>query len=90
MDLAFYIKIVPFFISALLGIVIIPNMRLIGTEKKRFLPQKGDNAEDSLMIGGITFFPIILIALCISVSLPYLFGLTELRTKVEPSAMRIM
>ena len=90
MDFSFIIKITPFFISALLGMIIIPNMRLIGTEKKRFLPQKGDNAEDSLMIGGITFFPIILIALCISVSLPYLFGLTELRSKVEPSAMRIM
>ena len=90
MDLAFFIEIIPFFISALLGLVIIPNMRLAGTEKKRFLPQKGDKTEDSLMIGGITFFPIILIALCISVSLPYLLGLMELRTKVEPSAMRIM
>lgn len=90
MNYEFLIKITPFFISLLLGLIIIPNMRLIGTEKKRFLPQKGDKAENSLMIGGITFFPIILISLCISVSLPYLLGLTELRTQVEPSAMRIM
>ena len=90
MNLEFLIKITPFFISLLIGIIVIPNMRLAGTEKKRFLPQKGDKAEDSLMIGGITFFPIILIALCISVSLPYLLGLMELRSKVEPSAMRIM
>jgi len=90
MNLEFIIKITPFFISLLLGLIIIPNMRLAGTEKKRFLPQKAEQDENKLMIGGITFFPIILIALCISVSLPYLLGMSELRAKVEPSAMRIM
>lgn len=90
MNYEFLIKFTPFIISLLLGLVIIPNMRLMGSEKKRFLPQKGDKKEDGIMIGGITFFPIILIALCISVSLPYLLGLTDLRTKVEPAAMRIM
>ena len=90
MDYEFIIKITPFFISLLLGLIIIPNMRLAATEKKVFLPKKAEEAGNGLMIGGITFFPIILIALCISVSLPYLLGMTELRTKVEPSAMRIM
>ena len=90
MNLEFLIKITPFFISLLTGMIVIPNMRLVGTGKKMFLPHKGEEIKEELMIGGITFFPIILIALCISVSLPYLLGLTELRTKVEPSAMRIM
>ena len=90
MNLELIIKIIPFFISLFLGWIIIPNMRLAGSEKKRFLTKNRDDAEDSLMIGGITFFPIILVALCISVSLPYLLGQTELRTKVEPSTMRIM
>lgn len=90
MNYEILIRLAPFFISLLLGLIIIPNMRLSGSEKKRFLPKNGDDTKDSLMIGGITFFPIILIALCISVSLPYLLGLTELRTKVEPSTMRIM
>ena len=91
MSYEFLIKITPFFISLLLGLIIIPNMRLAGTEKKRFLPPSNVQQEgNNMMIGGITFFPIILIALCISVSLPYLLGLTELRSKVEPSAMRIM
>ena len=90
MDFEFLIKVTPFFISLLLGLIIIPNMRLAATEKKVFLPKKAEEAGNGLMIGGITFFPIILIALCISVSLPYLLGMTELRTKVEPSAMRIM
>lgn len=91
MNYEFIIRISPFFISLLLGLFIIPNMRLAGTEKKRFLPPSNVQQEgNNMMIGGITFFPIILIALCISVSLPYLLGLTELRSKVEPSAMRIM
>jgi lipopolysaccharide/colanic/teichoic acid biosynthesis glycosyltransferase/UDP-N-acetylmuramyl pentapeptide phosphotransferase/UDP-N-acetylglucosamine-1-phosphate transferase len=42
------------------------------------------------MIGGISFFPIILIALCISISLPYLLQIDDLRAVVEPAAMRIM
>ena len=90
MNLEFLIKITPFFISVLLGLLVIPNMRLAATEKKVFLPKKAEEAGNSLMIGGVTFFPIILIALCISISLPYIFGLHELHAKVEPTSMRIM
>lgn len=90
MDSEFLIKITPFFISVLLGLAIIPNMRLAATEKKVFLPKKSDDVGDSLMIGGIAFFPIILIALCISIMLPRFFEITELMDKVEPTAMRIM
>lgn len=90
MNLEFLIKITPFFISLLLGLIIIPNMRLVATEKKVFLPKRADDTSSALMIGGITFFPIILIALCTSISLPYMLGLKELRAEVEPSAMRIM
>ena len=90
MNYVFLIKIVPLFISILLGLAIIPNFRLVATEKKMFLPKNGDKANNSLMIGGISIFPIMLIALCVSIALPYLFGMTELRTKVEPTTMRIM
>lgn len=84
------IRIAPFFISLLLGLIIIPNMRLIGTEKKMFRPKHTDDISESLMISGIALFPILLIALCVSITLPYLLGLTELRSKVEPATMRIM
>ena len=87
MNLTFAIEIAPFFISLLLGLIIVPNMRLIGTEKKMFWSK---DTNDNLMISGVALFPIVLIALCVSVTLPYLFGLTELRTKVEPATMRIM
>lgn len=84
------IKITPLFISLILGLIIIPNMRMVGTGKKMFLSKKEDEKENQLMIGGIPFFPIILIALCVSVTLPNLLGMMELRAKVEPTAMRIM
>ena len=88
MDYEFVIRIIPFFISLLLGLTVTPNMRLQGTEKKMFRPKQDNN--DNLMISGISLFPIILIALCLSISLPYLLRMTELRAKVEPSTMRIM
>ena len=90
MDYELLIKLTPLFISLGLGLVIIPNMRLAASEKKMFRPQGEGNDRNKLMIGGIPFFPIILIALCISVTLPHLLGMTELREKVEPTAMRIM
>ena len=88
MNPEFIIRIAPLFISLLLGLIIIPNMRLVGTGKTFSLLSETDNSR--IMIGGITFLPIIIIALCISVSLPNLLGMLELRTKVEPSGMRIM
>ena len=90
MNIENIIKVIPFFISLLLGLIIIPNMRLSNSKKKGFLQKKENDAKDSLMIGGITFFPIVLIALCISISLPYMLGIQELRQKVEPATMRIM
>ena len=84
------IKLAPLFISLVFGLIIIPNMRLAASEKKRFLPKEEEKKGEQMMIGGIPFLPIILIALCISVTLPHLLGMTELRAKVEPTAMRIM
>ena len=90
MDYELLIKLTPLFISLVLGLIIIPNMRLAASEKKMFRPKGEGNDRNKLMIGGISFFPIILIALCISVTLPHLLGMMELREKVEPTAMRIM
>ena len=90
MDYELLIKLSPLFISLVLGLIIIPNMRLAASEKKMFRPKGEGNDRNKLMIGGIPFFPIILIALCISVTLPHLLGMMELREKVEPTAMRIM
>ena len=65
-------------------------MRFTASEQKRFLPNQADELNNRMMIGGIAFFPIILIALCTCISLPYLLEMNDLRIKVEPTAMRIM
>ena len=83
------IRLTPLVISALLSLIFIPNMRLTAADKKAFLPKEG-NEPESMMIGGISFFPVILIALCTSISLPYLLELSELRSSVEQTTMRIM
>ncbi|MBQ8099345.1 MAG: undecaprenyl/decaprenyl-phosphate alpha-N-acetylglucosaminyl 1-phosphate transferase, partial [Bacteroidaceae bacterium] len=90
MDFPFLVNIAPFFVSFALGLFIIPNLRLMASKKKNFLPESSSKVKNGVMIGGIAFFPIILIALCISISLPYLFQIAELRASVEPAAMRIM
>lgn len=90
MNLEFLIKITPFFISLLLGLIVIPHMRLVASESKVFLPHKADEVKDSLKVGGISMFPIILIALCLSIALPYALELEELRRQVEATTMRIM
>lgn len=90
MNLEFLVKTAPFFISFVLGLIIIPHMRLSISEKKLFFSEKEESKAGGLMVGGITFFPIILIALCVSIALPYLLKMEELRAMVEPTAMRIM
>lgn len=90
MTFGFLIRIIPLFISALLGLFIIPNMRLNASDKKRLFPNNTKDHSDGLMIGGIAFFPIILIALCTTISLPLLLGINELHNVVEATTMRIM
>lgn len=90
MDSSLIIKLTPFFISLVLGIIVIPHMRLVASGSKVFLPHSTEDHKDSLKVGGISMFPIILIALCISIALPYAFELTKLRSQVEATTMRIM
>jgi len=90
MDLSLIIKLTPFFISLALGLVVIPHMRLVASGSQVFLPHSKDDIKDALKVGGISMFPIILIALCLSIALPYALHMTELRSEVEPAAMRIM
>ena len=84
------IKLLPLAISLLLGIIIIPHMRLVASDAKVFLPRKREEHDGSLKVGGIAIFPIILIALCLCIGLPYALEWQELRRQVEPATMRIM
>lgn len=92
MDNATIINVTPLFLSLMLGIFIIPYMRLRTSGKKMSLVTNEEPAADTsgIRICGIAVFPIILVALCLSIALPNLLGLEEMRKDVEPATMRIL
>ena len=64
-------------------------MRIISYRGNAHLRQDKDGIV-GMEIGGLSFFPIILISMCITMVLPYMLGMENLRQEVEPAAMRIL
>ena len=80
---------IPFTIAFLLSMFIIPKMRIISYNGNVYLRQKKDEAM-GMEMGGLSLFPIILISMCITMVLPHMLGMEELRQQVEPTTMRIL
>ena len=80
---------VPFAISFLLSLYITQRMRIISYNGNVYLRQKHDEV-GGMEIGGLSLFPIMLISMCISLALPNLFGMEEIKQQVEPTTMRIL
>ena len=79
----------PFAISFLLSLYITQRMRIVSYNGNVFLRQsKGEVL--GMEIGGLSLFPIMLISMCISLVLPNLFGMEEIKHQVEPTTMRIL
>ena len=80
---------IPFAISFLLSLYITPRMRIISYNGNVYLRQ---NKEDFLgmEMGGLSLFPIMLISMCITVALPHMLQMEELKQEVEPTTMRIL
>ena len=92
MDKLFLIQIIPFIIGLTISGFILRNSRLISTNGK-LIPGFDDKSAPSngVEIGGVAIFPILLMAMCLSIGLPHYLGFTELsQLKVLPSALRIM
>ena len=85
----FIILAIPFAISFLLSMFIIPRMRIISYNGNVYIRQKKDEAM-GMEMGGLSLFPIMLISMCITMVLPYMLGMQELRQQVEPTTMRIL
>ena len=85
----FFILAIPFAVSFLLSFYIAPRMRIISYNGNVFL-RKGKDDVGGMEMGGLSLFPILLISSCVSVTLPYLFGMEELRHQVEPATMRVL
>jgi lipopolysaccharide/colanic/teichoic acid biosynthesis glycosyltransferase len=64
-------------------------MRIISYNGNVYLRDKKDEVR-GMEIGGLSLFPIMLISMCVSIALPRVFGLEELRLQVEPATMRVL
>ena len=80
---------IPFTIAFLLSMFIIPKMRIISYNGNVYLRQKEDEAM-GMEMGGVSLYPIMLISMCITMVLPHMLGMEDLRLQVEPTTMRIL
>lgn len=80
---------VPFAISFVLSLLITQRMRIISYNGYLYLRQNKDDIV-GMEMGGLSLFPIMLISMCITVALPHVLNMEELRLQVEPTTMRIL
>ena len=80
---------IPFAISFLLSLIITQRMRIISYNGYLYLRQNKDDIL-GMEMGGLSLFPIMLISMCITVALPHVLNMEELRLQVEPTTMRIL
>lgn len=85
----FIILAIPFGISFLLSMFITQRMRIISYNGNFYFNQNKDEIL-GMEMGGLSLFPIMLISMCITVALPHLMNMEELRLQVEPTTMRIL
>ena len=80
---------IPFAISFVLSLLITQRMRIISYNGYLYLRQSKDDIL-GMEMGGLSLFPIMLISMCITVALPHVLNIDELRQQVEPTTMRIL
>ena len=80
---------IPFAISFVLSLLITQRMRIISYNGYLYLRQSKDDIL-GMEMGGLSLFPIMLISMCITVALPHMLNMEELRQQVEPTTMRIL
>lgn len=86
------IQIIPFVIGLVLSLAILTRMRLYSTSGMFFRSiDDTERGTSTVEVGGLAIFPILLVALCISLGLPKWFGYDEVSSMdVEKSGLRIM
>ena len=91
MNLLLFIKIIPFIIGLTVSAVILINSRLLSSNGKIIPIVNQSEQTKGVEIGGMAIFPILLIAICLSLGIPHYLGLEELSVdEVLPSTLRIM
>ena len=85
----FIILVVPFFISFILILYLAQRMKIISYNGYATLRRKGDESM-GMEMGGLSLFPIMLISMCSTLALPYMFHMQELNQQIEPTIMRVL
>ena len=80
---------IPLAISFLLSMFITQRMRIISYNGSFYFNQPKDGIV-GMEMGGLSLFPVMLISMCITMALPHLLNMEELRQQVEPTTMRIL
>ena len=85
----FIILAIPLAISFLLILILAQRMKIISYNGYATLRRKGDESM-GMEMGGLSLFPIMLISMCSTMALPYMFHIEELNQQIEPTIMRVL
>lgn len=81
---------IPFSISLILGLLIIPRMKIISYNGMSYLGRRSKDSPGAMEMGGFSLFPIMLISMCLTAAIPEALHLEELRQQVSPTLLRIL
>lgn len=86
--------VLPFLISFVLGLFIIPRMKVMTTpvanNTETLIVENRKNTTKHLQIGGFPVFPLLLVSVCVTLAMPKLLGFSDISVWVQASAMRIL
>ena len=89
MENIFIIFTIPFAISFLLILIMAQRMKIISYNGYATLRGRGVESV-GMEMGGLSLFPIMLISMCTTLALPYMFHMEELSQQIEPAIMRVL
>lgn len=79
----------PFLISFGLILFLAQRMKIISYNGYATLRRKGDEPM-GMEMGGLSLFPIMIISMCSTLALPYMFHMNELYQRIGPAIMRVL
>ena len=80
---------IPFSISFLMIFIVAQRMKIISYNGYATL-RYGREDHIGMEMGGLSLFPILLISMCSTLAVPYMFQLEEIRQQIEPAIMRVL
>ena len=89
MEKIFIISAIPLVISFVLIMIMAQRMKIISYNGYATLRSKGGMSR-GMEIGGLSLFPIMLISMCSTLALPYMFHLSEIGRQIAPAIMRVL